>query len=260
MTDSFRDQGPSEAMDVPAGFDRIAATYDRMVGFNPGYHRHLRLSARRLDLGEAVRPLRLLDLGCGTGASTAALLRTYPGAVIVGVDASTGMVAAARAKPWPRGVRFVHAPAEDLAAALARGGTDPGFDAVLAAYLIRNVADAEGVLAAVLDLLRPGGRLAVHEYSVADSAWARARWRAVCRGVVVPTGRLVSRSTDLYRYLERSVLDFDGIAAFERRMARAGFVDVRTLPVGGWQRGIVHTFLGQRPAASDGDVGGEFRR
>jgi ubiquinone/menaquinone biosynthesis C-methylase UbiE len=233
--------------DVPAGFDAAAEHYDLMVRLNPGYHRHLRMSAARLELPTDV-PLRLLDLGCGTGASTAALVRAYPRAEVVGVDASAGMVAAARAKRWPGHVRFVHARAEEVTEALHREGIGPRFDGVLAAYLVRNVTDPDGVLRAVRDLLEPGGRLAVHEYSVADSAWARVRWRAVCRGVVVPLAWLVSRDTTLYRYLETSVLRFDGVDAFQRRLRRAGFTDVHTRPVTGWQRGIVHTFLAAAPS------------
>ncbi len=245
MTTPGRVDRPALA-DVPGGFDAAAGHYDLMVRFNPGYHRHLRMSARRLGLPND-RPLRLLDLGCGTGASTAALLRAYPAAEVVGVDASAGMVTAARAKRWPRRVRFVHARAEEIADALRREGMEPGFDGVLAAYLLRNVADPDAVLVAVRRLLRPGGRLAVHEYSVAGSAWACARWRVVCRGVVVPLAWAVSHDTSLYRYLEASVLRFDGVDALERRLIDGGFTDVHTRPVNGWQRGIVHSFLAASP-------------
>lgn len=257
MTEDFSTAERPDLARVTDDFDAVAGSYDIMVGLNPGYHRHLRMSAQRLGLSGATqqvgsRRLRLLDLGCGTGASTAALLQAYPRAEVVGVDGSAGMVATARLKPWPDGVRFVHARAEDMAAALAREGIASGFDGVLAAYLVRNVPDRDGVLAAVRDLMEPGGRFAAHEYSVADSAWARARWRAVCRGIVVPTAWLVSRRTGLYRYLERSVLEFDGVGAFEQRLRRTGFTDVRTLPVTGWQRGIVHTFLARAPGRADG--------
>ena len=101
--------------ELPAAFDTGAAAYDRLVGANPGYHAHLRLSARRMRLPGDGRGLRLLDAGCGTGASTAALLTAAPHAEIVAVDASAQMRAQARAKAWPSSVRFVHARVEDLA-------------------------------------------------------------------------------------------------------------------------------------------------
>ena len=86
---------------VPAAFDVGATAYDRMVGANPGYHDHLRMSAHRMRIPNGGRGARLLDAGCGTGASTAALLAAAPEAEIVAVDASEGMLREARAKPWP---------------------------------------------------------------------------------------------------------------------------------------------------------------
>ena len=105
---------------VPSAFDAGAPAYDRLTGANPGYHAHLRLSARRMRLPSGGRGLRLLDAGCGTGASTAALLAAAPHAQIVAVDASSQMLARARAKAWPSCVRFVHTRVEDLAGAGGR--------------------------------------------------------------------------------------------------------------------------------------------
>ena len=66
--------------DIPAAFDTGAASYDELVDANPGYHAHLRMSAKRMGLPDGGRGLRLLDAGCGTGASTAALLTVAPDA------------------------------------------------------------------------------------------------------------------------------------------------------------------------------------
>lgn len=234
------------AAGVSARFDQDAASYDRLVGANPGYHEHLRLSARRLGLPDRGAGAVLLDVGCGTGLSTAALLETYPEARIVGVDASAEMLARARAKSWPDTVRFVHARAEDLTAALATAGVEGPVDGVLAAYLLRNLPDRDAGLGVLVDHLAPGAPVAVHEYSVADSAYARAVWTAVCWAVIIPLGRRVTGDASLYRYLWRSVLAFDGLARLERRLRDAGLREVHTRPVDGWQRGIVHTVLGRR--------------
>lgn len=130
------------AYDVPDAFDAGADAYDVLVGANPGYHEHLRLSAQRMQLPDGGAGLRLLDIGCGTGASTAALLDAAPRAEIVAVDGSAGMLAQARAKSWPSTVSFVHSRAEGLAEA---GVTGP-FDGILAAYLVRNLDDPDPVL------------------------------------------------------------------------------------------------------------------
>ncbi|GAB3004165.1 class I SAM-dependent methyltransferase [Saccharothrix stipae] len=223
---------------VPAAFDSAARGYDLLVGANPGYHRELRRSATALGIAHDGAGQRLLDLGCGTGASTAALLSVAPKAEIVGVDASAGMLDRARRKPWPDTVSFVHARAEDLTA-------HGPFDGIFAAYLVRNLADPDPVLAAVRGLLKPRARFVAHEYSVRDSPVAGAVWTAVCWTVVIPGGVVVTGSPALYTYLWRSVLDFDGVRALRHRLRRNGFTDVRVLPAAGWQRGILHTFVGR---------------
>jgi ubiquinone/menaquinone biosynthesis C-methylase UbiE len=229
--------------DVPAAFDAGAPAYDKLVGANPGYHAHLRISAKRMQLPDAGRGLRLLDVGCGTGASTAALLAAAPHAEIIGVDGSAGMLAQARAKQWPATVRFVHSRAEDLADAGVRGP----FDGIFAAYLVRNLADPDTELRAFLSLLRPGAKLAVHEYSVRDSRLATAVWNVVCAAIIIPSGRLRTGDASLYRYLRRSVNDFDGAKAFRRRLRDNGFTNVGSQTMPGWQHHIVHTFLAEAP-------------
>ncbi|KUI32062.1 ubiquinone biosynthesis methyltransferase UbiE [Mycobacterium sp. IS-1496] len=228
---------------VPAAFDAGAAAYDKLVGANPGYHEHLRLSARRMGLPDGGRGLRLLDAGCGTGASTAALLAVAPHAEIVAVDASAGMLAEARAKTWPGSVRFVHSRIEDIADA---GVTGP-FDGIFAAYLLRNLADRDTQLRTFRDMLTPGAPLTVHEYSVRDSPVATAVWNAVCWAIIIPAGRLRTGDASLYTYLRRSVLDFDGASEFRNRLQRNGFTDVRSETMSGWQRNVVHTFTAKAP-------------
>jgi ubiquinone/menaquinone biosynthesis C-methylase UbiE len=229
--------------DVSAAFDAGAAAYDRLVGANPGYHPNLRRSARRLRLPGRGRDLRLLDAGCGTGASTAALLTVAPEAEIIAVDASHGMLDVAQAKQWPASVKFVHAPVEELA---EHGVTGP-FDAILAAYLVRNLPEPDSQLRAFRALLRPGGTLAVHEYSVRDSAAATLVWHAMCWGIIIPAGWWHTRDTTLYRYLWRSVLAFDGAARFRSRLREAGFVGVQSFTMPGWEANVVHTFLAEAP-------------
>ncbi|MFD3729125.1 class I SAM-dependent methyltransferase [Streptomyces sp. NPDC058671] len=227
--------------DLAAAFDHASRSYDTLVAANPGYHAHLRRSVRRLGLPGRGEGLRVLDLGCGTGASTAAIRSVLPAAAVTAVDASEGMLGRAAAKPWADGVRFVHAPAERLADV----GVDGPFDAVFAAYLFRNVSDPDAVLGTVRAVLRPGGRLGVHEYSLGGRRADRAVWTMVCRGVVQPAATLLGDGP-LYRHLWRSVVDFDTADRFAGRLRQAGFDRVRTLPLPGWQTGITHTFVAAR--------------
>ncbi|MFF5447256.1 class I SAM-dependent methyltransferase [Streptomyces sp. NPDC012888] len=227
--------------DLAAAFDHASRSYDALVAVNPGYHAHLRRSVRRLGLPGRGEGLRVLDLGCGTGASTAAIRSVLPAAEVTAVDVSAGMLARAAAKRWGDGVRFVHAPAERLAEAGAGGP----FDAVFAAYLFRNVSDPDAVLRSVRAVLRPGGRLGVHEYSLSGRRADRAVWGLVCGGIVRPAASLLGDGP-LYAHLWRSVVDFDRADRFAGRIRAAGFDRVRVLPLPGWQTGITHTFVASR--------------
>ena len=222
-----------------------------MVSLNPGYHAHLRTAAGRLaERLDHPQSAELLDLGCGSGASTDALLQAFGrSSTVTGIDASEGMLTAARAKAWPAGVRFVHGRAEQLANERAAWGIPAAVDGALAAYLFRNVPepDRDPVLQAVHERLRPGGALVVLEYSVAGSRLAQLIWTMVCWLIVIPLALVLTRQTRIYRYLWRSVLRFDRIDDFTGRMRRAGFTDIETRTVGGWQRGILHVVTARRP-------------
>jgi ubiquinone/menaquinone biosynthesis C-methylase UbiE len=240
--------------EVPLAFDEAAPSYDSMVARNPGYHAHLASAADALlQALPAGSPARLVDLGCGSGASTRALLETADRArravEVTGVDASRGMLEEAADKVWPAGVRFEHGLAQELGARAEELGLAGGLDGVLAAYLFRNVTARDEVLADVHRLLVPGGALVVQEYSVAHSRTADLVWSLVCWLVVIPLSWLTSRQTRLYRYLWHSVRGFDAVQVFVDRLYRAGYVDVEVRTAAGWQRGILHTFRARKPVA-----------
>lgn len=226
---------------VPEDFDRVASSYDLLTGLNPGYRKHLRWSAERLGLPPGSR---VLDLCCGTGLSTDALVRAIPHASIDAVDASEGMLDIARRRRARPGVRYVRGDAMRLHDA---GITGP-YDGVLMAYGIRNMPDPDEALAGVRAVLASGGRACFHEYALDGSVRSRLVWEAVTRSIIIPAGLLAAGTADIWRYLRESVLRFDSAAGFERRLRQAGFTDVQVLPMDGWQRGIVHSFVARRAA------------
>ena len=228
--------------DLDTAFDEASAAYDRLTSLSPGYHRQL-TAAQRLTPTHG--PLHhVLDLGCGTGASTRAVLTSAPGTVVTAADASPGMLHRARGKPWPHCVTFLSARAEQLGAAPLSGP----YDAVFASYLLRNTADPDSVLAGVLRVLRPGGRLVLHDYTLRGRRIDTLRWNALCLGIVIPLGAAGPGGSRLHRHLRRSVLRFDDVHTLAVRVERAGFTDVRIHPLPGWQAGLVHTLTATRPA------------
>lgn len=237
---------PIRPATVHRAYGRGAAGFDAFVKSIPRYHAHLRMSTTRMGLTGGSN-LRLLDIGCGTGASTEALLDAAPGAEVVAVDASPDMLAVARRKNWPPRVSFVQSRLETL----GENGVEGPFDGIFAAYLVSNLPDAEIGLRRILSLLRPGAPLAVHDYAVAGRMGSRVRWAVASWTYLIPMARLRLGSADLQRYRTQRISTADGVEAMTHRMQRAGFEDVRVQTVNGMQQHVVYTFLGRRPVEPD---------
>lgn len=228
-------------------FTAGAHRYDLLTRLNPGYRRHLRIAARLLACQHV--PRRVLDLGCGTGASTRAILSQLGSTWVLGVDSSPGMIAQARQKPWPRGrVAFAIGAAGDSETTREHSP----FDGCLAAYLLRNVAadDRTRVLTTIRRQLNDGGVLVIQDYTVAGSLWGRRVWDAVCWCVIIPLSAVTLRDTRLYRYLWRSVRGMEGTDAWRTRLREAGFDRIETYSGKGWQRGILHTVVARAGGAA----------
>jgi trans-aconitate 2-methyltransferase len=101
---------------------------------------------------ELTTPARVADLGCGPGNSTAVLRARWPAAVVVGVDSSPEMIAAARTSD-PAG-RWVLGD-------LATWADDRPFDVVYSNAALQWVPNHAAVFPRLFGLVAPGGALAV---------------------------------------------------------------------------------------------------
>lgn len=106
-------------------------------------------------------PRQVVDLGCGTGAGTFALLARFPEVHVTAVDASVDHLQSLRDKVCERGladrVRTVQA---DLDARWPDLGTP---DLVWASASLHHMADPDRTLRQIHEILTPGGLLAVVE-------------------------------------------------------------------------------------------------
>ena len=112
-------------------------------------------------------------------------------------------------KTWAAGTDFV---VGDAVAHIANLPT-ASVDGILASYLLRNVPDREKLVTEMVRVLRPGGTLVVHDYSVAGSLRARATWAVMCHALILPLAAVKRSDVELHRYLYRSVRDFDWTGA-----------------------------------------------
>ncbi|MEU4049963.1 class I SAM-dependent methyltransferase [Streptomyces olivaceus] len=121
---------------------------------------HLASITAWLPLGG--EPRRIVDLGCGTGAGTFALLDRFPEAHVTAVDVSAGHLRLLREKAGARGVEErVRTVQADLDSGHWPGLGSP--DLVWASASMHHMAHPDRALANVRELLAPAGLLAVVE-------------------------------------------------------------------------------------------------
>jgi len=215
--------------------DRREARIRRMFdGIAPKYDLLNHLLSLNVDKAWRKRVTRLvpvatgplLDLCTGTGDLAFEYDRAGCGRVrIVGADFSAEMLTHAVAKSkrresHPR-IGFVQADAQMLPFA------DGSFEVVTVAFGLRNVTDTDRGLAEMARITRPGGRVAVLEFSRPRHWFFGRAYRAYFRYLLPLIGQLFSRSGEkAYVYLPASVMEFPDGEALAERMRAAGLRDV----------------------------------
>ncbi|MGI5211515.1 demethylmenaquinone methyltransferase [Plantactinospora sp. CA-290183] len=209
--------GPRASLDkqpheVAAMFDQVASRYDLTntvisFGQDRGWRRATR-AALGLRAGQ-----RVLDVGAGTGVSTAELATS--GAYAVGLDLSIGMLRAGRR------VR----PEVPLLAgdALRLPFPDAAFDAVTISLALRNVVDTEAALREMARVTRPGGRLVVCEFSTPTNPVFRTVYLSYLMRSLPSVARAVASNPDAYVYLAESIRAWPDQAGLAGRIAAAGW-------------------------------------
>lgn len=186
-------------------FDEVAERYDvtndvLSLGQTVRWRRKL-VEALAVEPGEHV-----LDLAAGTGSSTVPFHRA--GAVAVACDFSLGMLQVGKRR-HPE-LTFVAGDGMNLPFA------DNSFDAVTISFGLRNIAEPRTGLAELLRVTKPGGRLAVMEFS--DPTWRpfSVVYNEYLMRALPPVARAVSSNPEAYVYLAESIRawpDQDSLAA-----------------------------------------------
>ena len=116
-------------------------------------------------------PARVLDLGCGLGASSTALARAYPSARILGVDLDQASVTEARAQAAQAGVadRVTF-----MVGDAAQVTPDAPFDLITIFEALHDMGDPEATLRAARALLAADGNVLVADERLADTFTAPA--------------------------------------------------------------------------------------
>jgi demethylmenaquinone methyltransferase/2-methoxy-6-polyprenyl-1,4-benzoquinol methylase len=203
-------------------FAGVAHRYDllnHLLSFN--IDRYWRRAVVRAVRPVISRPEAIvLDLCSGTGDLAIALERGGAGNVIAS-DFCHPMLTAAARKFAASGSRAVLLEADALALPLA----DETVDLVTVAFGLRNFTNYERGLLEIHRVLRPGGMLAVLEFSQPHNPAFAALYGFYSRRILPVAGGIISGSRAAYTYLPESVRKFPGAAELVTVLSRAGFAD-----------------------------------
>ena len=201
-------------------FDNIAPTYDRLnhrLSWN--IDKYWRRKALRQLLPYS--PQDWLDIATGTGDFAIQTAEMFPDSHIVGVDISEGMLEIARKKVTDQGLQQHIAFVKQDCMALSH--SDESFDAVTAAFGIRNFADLDKGLKEMCRVLKKGGKLCIVELTTPVSSPMKQLFKIYSHTVLPLYGRLVSGDTSAYSYLTKTIEAFPQGERMMDILQQAGF-------------------------------------
>jgi len=209
-----------KAAQVEQMFNNIAPTYDRL---NHRLSWDIDKGWRRKAVGQLApyQPKSILDIATGTGDFAILAARMLKPERLVGADISEGMMQIGREKVRQAGLADVITFArEDCLRMSYEDGT---FDAVTAAFGIRNFADLDRGLAEMCRVLRKGGHLSIVELTTPVSFPMKQLFHVYSHTVLPIYGRLISKDNSAYSYLTRTIEAFPQGEHMVGILKKAGF-------------------------------------
>jgi len=224
-------------------FGHIAPSYDflnHLLSLN--IDKYWRWRTTRLAPPRGAAPI--LDLCTGTGDLALAYDRASQGRVpIVGADFCHEMLVLAGRKAARRAaaerIRYLEADAQHLPFA------SDAFQITCVAFGLRNVTDTDRGIAEMVRVTRPGGQVAILEFSQPRGRLFGGLYRFYFRRILPVVGQAIAQSKEqAYRYLPASVLEFPDGEALADRLRCQGLREVRWYP---FTFGIATLYIGTKP-------------
>lgn len=217
-------QEEQKGTQVKRMFDTIAGTYDQLnhtlsFGFDKGWRR------KGIAFLRPFHPQTILDIATGTGDLALQMYRILQADRIVGADISEGMMEVGRRKVAEAGYTEHIAFEQQDCTALTY--ENDSFDAVTAAFGVRNFEDIEKGIAEMYRVLKPGGHVMILELSTPERFPMKQLYR-IYSGTVIPfIGWLFSRQKAAYSYLPASIRVVPQGKVMTSLLTRQGFAQAR---------------------------------
>ncbi len=212
----------SAAQAVRQMFNTIAPRYDLLNHVLSANIDRLwwRRTARRFRGVLADPEAAVLDICCGTGDMTMALLKLRPAGArpILAGDFARAMLSRGARKFAGRGAIALEADAMHLP---LRSGS---LDLIVTAFGFRNLSNYEGGLREFHRVLKPGGQLGILDFSEPGGLIGKA-YAVYFRRVLPAIGRVICGKDGPYNYLPTSVGNFPPPPRMLEMMRATGYSD-----------------------------------
>lgn len=211
-------------------FDNIAGSYDLLnhvftLGIDRGWRKKM---IRMLAAGN---PQKILDVATGTGDVAILTAKTLKPKEIIGIDLSNKMLEIGRTKVEKQGlsdiIKLEQGDSEQL-----RFDSDH-FDAVTVAFGVRNFEDLIKGLAEMYRVTKPGGQVAILEFSIPGSFILNGLYKVYSKYIMPFIGRVTSGDASAYTYLYESVQQFPHGQSFIDILNKLGFNNTTATPLFG---------------------------
>ena len=201
-------------------FDNIAPTYDTL---NHRLSWDIDKGWRKKAIRQLLpfQPKTILDIATGTGDFAILSAKELRPQRMIGIDISEGMMKIGQKKVEAEGLQHIVSFKKDDCTHLSFD--DNSFDAVTAAFGIRNFQNLDQGLSEMYRVLRPNGHLSIVELTTPVSFPMKQLFKLYSHTILPVYGKLISRDTSAYSYLTKTIEAFPQGEVMLDILRKAGF-------------------------------------
>ena len=212
-------EGEKEKL-VEEMFDNIAPTYDTL---NHRLSWDIDKGWRKKAIRQLLpfQPKTILDIATGTGDFAILSAKELRPQRMIGIDISEGMMKIGQKKVEAEGLQHIVSFKKDDCTHLSFD--DNSFDAVTAAFGIRNFQNLDQGLSEMYRVLRPNGHLSIVELTTPVSFPMKQLFKLYSHTILPVYGKLISKDTSAYSYLTKTIEAFPQGEVMLDILRKAGF-------------------------------------
>lgn len=201
-------------------FDNIAPTYDTL---NHRLSWDIDKGWRKKAIRQLLpfQPKTILDIATGTGDFAILSAKELRPQRMIGIDISEGMMKIGQKKVEAEGLQHIVSFKKDDCTHLSFD--DNSFDAVTAAFGIRNFQNLDQGLSEMCRVLKPNGHLSIVELTTPVSFPMKQLFKLYSHTMLPVYGKLISKDTSAYSYLTKTIEAFPQGEVMLDILRKAGF-------------------------------------